>query len=413
MEFVFTANSPGEVSTWLSPTLRAVKSRTPDAATTVFLVPCAFATGAETDVVRKMPDADRVFSPGDYWRVALGLRRLSAVDGGDRPAGALLYLGGDLVHAVRLAHRLRVRALAYVERGSRWTRSFHEVLVPDERAKASVIKRGHRDENVRVVGNLMVDAVKHVSARTDIAAEFGFDAEKPIVAVFPGSRPYEITLTLPFLLQAVEMMRLDFPDLQCVISLSAFGSPELLHTTDESIVAGTRTTVARVDNRWLVTTERGLEAVAVQRRPYDVMHVADLALTVPGSNTAEMAAAGLPMVVTLPLNVAEKIPLPGAAQYVDRVPFVGRRWKRALVHRVAARMPYVAWPNRKAGELVVPEVRGVLHPEDVALEAVQLLADGKRRRAMRERLREVMGPSGAAERVAERLAAAAEAGGVR
>lgn len=413
MEFVFTANSPGEVSTWLSPTLRAVKSRMPDAAATVFLVPCAFATGAETEVVRKMPDADRVFSPGEYWRVALGLRRLRAADGWERPTGALLYLGGDLVHALRLAHRWRLPALAYVERGSRWTRSFHEVLVPDERAKASVIKRGHRDDNVRVVGNLMVDAVQRAADRTDIAAEFGLDAEKPIVAVFPGSRPYEITLTLSFLLQAVELMRLDFPDLQCVISLSAFGSPELLHGTDESIVAGARTTVAEVNNGWLVMTERGLTAVAVQGRPYDVMHVADMALTVPGSNTAEMAAAGLPMVVTLPLNVAEKIPLPGAAQYVDRVPFVGRRWKRALVHRAAARMPYVAWPNRKAGELVVPEVRGVLRPEDVALEAVQLLADGKRRQAMRERLQHVMGPPGAADRVAERLAVAAKAGGVR
>src|SRR5690606_2741529 len=71
MELIFTSNSPGEVATWLAPTLRAVKERAADAWTTVFLVPCAFATGAEVDVVRAMPEADRVFGPGDYWRVAL------------------------------------------------------------------------------------------------------------------------------------------------------------------------------------------------------------------------------------------------------------------------------------------------------------------------------------------------------
>ncbi len=76
----------------------------------MFLVPCAFATGAEVDVVRAMPEADRVFGPGDYWRVALGWRGLSGPTGAARPAPPLLYLGGDLVHAAVLARRLRVPA---------------------------------------------------------------------------------------------------------------------------------------------------------------------------------------------------------------------------------------------------------------------------------------------------------------
>src|SRR5690554_7711422 len=48
------------------------------------------------------------------------------------------------------------------------------------------------------------------------------------------------------------------------------------------------TTLFRSGGRWRVTTQRGLTAVAVQGRPYDVMGAADMALTVPGSNTAEM-----------------------------------------------------------------------------------------------------------------------------
>lgn len=412
MEFVFTVNSPGEVATWLAPTLRAVKRQLPDAITTVFVVPCAFATGAETKVVRAMPEADRVFSPGDYWSVVLGRRNrpLAAKSGG---AGALLYLGGDLVHAVWLARRWHLPALAYVERGSRWTRSFREVLVPDEQAKASVLRRGGPEGNVHIVGNLMVDAVGPVSAGHDVVRELGLDAEKPIVAVFPGSRPYEIKLSLPFLLRAVEMVWTDDRDVQCVISLSSFVSSDVLAGAAVPGLDGTRLTVASAGRHWLVTTELGFQAVAVQGRPYDVMQVADIALTLPGSNTAEMAAVGLPMVVALPLNVAEKIPLPGAAQYVEKLPLVGKRWKRTLVHRRAAEMPFVAWPNRKARDQVVPEVRGVLRPEDVALEAVQLLRDGRRRRAIRERLRQVMGPAGAAARVAERLVSAAEAGGLR
>lgn len=411
MELIFTANSPGEVSTWLKPTLRAIKARAPMATTTVFLVPCAFATGAETHVVRAMPEADRVFGPGDYWRVATGVRRFRWADGQRPRRRAVLYLGGDLIHAAVLSKRLQAPAIAYVERGSSWTRSFGAVLVPDERARQSVLRRGEQEDKVDVVGNLMVDAVQPNGDPADLAAEWGLDPAKPIVAVFPGSRRFEIELTLRFFLRVVELLRADEPDLQCVISLSAFGSPELLASPGEDAIEGTATTVAAAGEHWLVTTERGVQAIAVQGRPYDVMSVADMALTVPGSNTAEMAATGLPMVVALPLNLAEKIPLPGAVHYVEKLPFFGRQLKRKVVHRQAEAMPFVAWPNRKAGELIVPEVRGVLRPEDVALEAVQLLGDDGRRAAMRERLREAMGPPGAAAKVAERLLVAAEAGG--
>ncbi len=141
------------------------------------------------------------------------------------------------------------------------------------------------------------------------------------------------------------------------------------------------------------------------------MAAADMALTVPGSNTAEMAAVGLPMVVALPLNLAEKIPLPGAAQYVEKLPR-GREAVEARSRAQAGRGHALCrpGPTAKPARMLVPEVRGILRPEDVALEAVQLLGDDEASAAMRRRLQEVMGPEGAAGRVAERLLQAATAG---
>src|SRR5690606_29652869 len=107
-----------------------------------------------------MPEADRVFGPGDYWRVALGWQRFEWAHGRRPARAALLYLGGDLVHAAVLARRLRVPAVAYVERGSRWTRSFRELLIPDQGARRRVLGRGEAEERVTVVGDLMVDAAR-------------------------------------------------------------------------------------------------------------------------------------------------------------------------------------------------------------------------------------------------------------
>src|SRR5690606_21479958 len=111
MEFVLTANSPGEVSTWLAPVVRALREKTPGARISVFLVPCAFATGAEKAVVAAMPGVDRAFGPGEYWRHALAV---PAVRGFERE-GAVLFLGGDPVHALWLGRRLGLPALAYME----------------------------------------------------------------------------------------------------------------------------------------------------------------------------------------------------------------------------------------------------------------------------------------------------------
>lgn len=399
MEFVLTANSPGEVSTWLAPVVRALREKTPGARISVFLVPCAFATGAEKAVVAAMPGVDRAFGPGEYWRHALAV---PAVRGFERE-GAVLFLGGDPVHALWLGRRLGLPALAYMERGSRWGRHFAEVFVPNEGAREKLLRRGADPQRVRVVGDLMLDAVRPSRSPEAVRAELGLDPSRPVVAVFPGSRRFELEQAMPFLLRAAEILWEGRRELQFVMSLAPFVSPLDLDGKPVAALGGTPVTLEPDGNRWRAVTGRGLVVPALRGAPYDIMQVADLALTVPGSNTAEMAAMGLPMVVALPLNLAESIPLPGLAQYVERVPVVGKRWKRAIVHRLSARTPLVALPNRKAGRAIVPEVRGILRPEDVALEAERLLADAKARSAMAAALREVMGPPGAARRIAERL----------
>ena len=411
MEFVLTANSPGEVSTWLAPVVRALRQEAPTARITVFLVPCAFATGAEASVVASMPEVDRVFGPGQYWRQAMAF---PALRGFDR-RGALLFLGGDPIHALWLARRLGLPPLAYMERGSSLSRGFREIFVPDEGARGRVLRRGAPPERVQVVGDLMVDAVRPQRNPEAVRAALGLDPARPVVAVFPGSRPFELQQLLPFFMRVAEILWEGRRELQFVISLAPFVPPQELDGVPVPALGGTRVTLAAEDNppgeRWRAVTERGLVVPALRGAAHDVLQVADLALTVPGSNTAEMAVLGVPMVVAAPLNLAETIPLPGLVNYLPRIPLVGKRWKRAVVFRANERVRFIALPNRKAGRAIVPEVRGVLRPEDVALEAARLLADGKARAAMRAELRQVMGAPGAAQRIAARLHAVALSGG--
>ena len=60
-----------------------------------------------------------------------------------------------------------------------------------------------RRSAVRIVGDLMVDAARvpqDPGGRARVAEPLGFDPARPVVAVFPGSRPHELRVTLPLFL---------------------------------------------------------------------------------------------------------------------------------------------------------------------------------------------------------------------
>jgi hypothetical protein len=65
----------------------------------------------------------------------------------------------------------------------------------------------------------------------------------------------------------------------------------------------------------------------------------------------------------------------------------------------------VALPNRKAHEMLVPEIKGHVRPEDVAIPVVDLLRRSERRKAISVKLRAVTGAPGAANRLAEHVLA--------
>jgi lipid-A-disaccharide synthase len=131
-----------------------------------------------------------------------------------------------------------------------------------------------------------------------------------------------------------------------------------------------------------------------------VINSCDLIITIPGTNTAQIASFGCPMVVVAPLNKADEIPLDGIAGYMQVFPFIGRPLKRFLVKKFSDKLKWTAIPNTKAQSEIVPEVRGIVRSEKVVERVKELIEDEKRRTKISEKLKEVMGQGGAAEKIA-------------
>jgi lipid-A-disaccharide synthase len=221
----------------------------------------------------------------------------------------------------------------------------------------------YRDAGVPVefVGHPLVDLARASRPRSDFLPSIGLPAERPTIAILPGSRPNEIARLLPDLLRAAERVRASVPDAQFVVARA----PNL----DESLFEACRS----------------IDGLAVVEHEADAaLAAADVALVASGTATVQAALHDTPMVVVYRVS--------------------------PMTYRIGRRMLKVdtfGMVNLIAGRRLVPElIQEACTPEAVAREAVSLLRDLDRAREVRAGLAEVrrrLGGPGASRRAAEAI----------
>lgn len=385
------SNSPGEVTTFLRPVADEIGRLHPDWRLEVALVPCPYATGAEAEVIRGWNIADTVLTPAQTTREWLRGKR----DG----RRAVCFLGGDPWHALIWKRRFQVPAVAYFpERSSwedtRWLGGFDRVLLgyPGQHEA-----RGPR---FSYPGDLRVDAVR---ARLQAVPEA--PPGPPTLALFPGSRWLHLKASLGPFLHVVEQLHRQRPDTRFLLSVSPFVSPtKLADAAAKPLSLGLAVSRARLlDN--LLLCEGGATVELVWGDPYRVIAQCDLALSLPGTNTAELAIAGKPTV--LPLS--DRVPVGGGGLLgvLDRLPGFGFL-KQYLKQRKYRRLKLLALPNQLAGRMVMPELMVRDDLTDLFDFLSELLDNAAELQRIGQEAREVMGPPGAARRFVEAVEATLE-----
>ncbi len=153
-----------------------------------------------------------------------------------------------------------------------------------------------------------------------------------------------------------------------------------------------------------LVSDRGGEPFPVVRDAMRHASRALFAVTLPGTKCIELAALGVPAIVTVPMNAPEVAVINGVLQYVDRIPGVGVALKRAMVIAVERRFTYTAQPNIDLDDFAMPELRGTLMAGEIARRIAAYADDAPARAAASERLRALYASHvGAAERMARSL----------
>lgn len=398
---VVTTNGPGELMGWVRPFLRAVYRKAPDARVTVVFVPCPYATGHEAGITAAMyPKAD-VVDPRGYGRFLLR----KPVKGMERGNGALQYLGGDLFHATTIARRLGVQPMTYKFTRRSYCQSFVRFFALDDRNAAELRRAGAPPDRVSIVGNLVPDSVLgSLTAMPDGRAGDG-------ICVLPGSRPMEVKHALPFFLRVALGIRKRRPGVAITFVLSPFnGDDELrsaLEATPDAKMGGIGGKLAS-DGR---SVEVEGELFLVDRTgDYKALSQSRLVVTIPGTKCIECAVLSRPMLVAVPLNRADLIVMNGVAGYLNRVPIVGPPLKTMIVRAAERRFRFLTQPNIDADREIVPEMRGILQPDEISHRAAMMFDDDAGLATQREALGRLYARDvGASDRMAgEALAVAAD-----
>ena len=219
---------------------------------------------------------------------------------------------------------------------------FEEALLRDHGVKATF------------VGHPLLDRARDLPDRVEARRALGLDPERPVLALFPGSRAQEIARHLdPFVAAALELQRRE-PTLQVIVS----SAPHVSIPADRCPFP------------------------LVHAASFAVFRAADAALCKSGTTTLEAAIAGCPLVIAYRTSALEY----ALAKRIVKIPFIG------LVNIVA-------------GRAIAPElVQEALTPEALVQALGPLLDHHSAERTEQVRalraVRDSLGEPGAATRVA-------------
>jgi lipid-A-disaccharide synthase len=391
-DIVILVNGPGELSSYVKPTVEALHKKAPDLRITLVFTPCPYSTGKEKEIAMSIPGVSRVIMDTEFIGWMLWRRMPKGIQFNKK--GAVVFMGGDVLYGKMLAKRLDFPAVAYSEAYAKWPHIYKKFLVPDRMIFEKFKKQGFPENQIKIVGNLMVDSVKAIKSKEQIISEFGLDRNKKLISFLPGSREFQIRYTLSFFSKIVGEIVSFNKDRQFAFIISPYLKQELLKKHLKKLG------IEPVNSRFKYN---GASILLVSSDQHDFIAASDLVVTIPGTNTAEVAVLGTPMISIFPGASTQLIPLEGIYEIIGKVPFLGFIFKALYVKMLFSKTRFFAIPNIKSGKEIIPEYKGKLQPKTVAEKAVFLLNDPETLAEMRRQLKACLGEPGAAVRIAEEI----------
>jgi hypothetical protein len=387
IDLLILTNGPGELTTWVRPTLAAIANafgaNLAQVRISIVLSPCPNASGSEMPIAQSYPGVDRVQGAEDFWPFLLLGKTKENWDW--HPRGVVLFLGGDQIFPVLIGKRFGYKTVVYSEWDAIWPGLIDRYAV----MKAAIVEKAPLkfQSKFTIVGDLMLEAGRE--------AEVNLQPTSETIGLLPGSKRAKLMQGVPLMLAIAEAIHAVRPATQFVIPVA----PTL------SFVELASYAKASQNPAFALETPQGARVMLHQNAdrtpPYGLLKQCQICLTTAGANTAELGALGVPMLVLLPTNQLDAMRAwNGIPGILANLPGVGTLFAKLINTWIIRRVGFLAWPNIWAGEEIVPEIMGHLHPQDLADLTIEYLENPEKLATMRSALQSVRGETGAADKLA-------------
>ncbi|MEA3288523.1 MAG: lipid-A-disaccharide synthase [Candidatus Marinimicrobia bacterium] len=211
---------------------------------------------------------------------------------------------------------------------------------------------------VTFAGHPLVEKDFNIPDRSAFFSQHGLDEKKPMIALLPGSRRNELERLTQPLLEALQLLKKQQPDLQFTLA----GLSDLADSYYEPFLTLDGITLIKDD-------------------PYPMIFHADLAIVASGTATLETAYLGTPLVV-----IYRIAPL------------------SYLIGKLLVKIDHIAMPNLIVDERAIPElIQKDANGQTIAKETLHLLSDQAARIEMSSKLailKDALGQPGCAKIIA-------------
>ncbi|HZY10330.1 MAG TPA: lipid-A-disaccharide synthase, partial [Bacteroidota bacterium] len=213
--------------------------------------------------------------------------------------------------------------------------------------------------DVEFVGHPLLDVLKEPQGRTEFFKRYGFEQNRPLVGLFPGSRNQEIERIFPLMIGAAKILYKQF-NIQVAVGVSSLLGIDYIRS------------FLRDD----------FPVQLIQNATYDVMKNTDVAMVTSGTATLETGYYQTPMVIIYKTSLLTY-----------------------LVGRLLVNIKNIGLVNILAGRQIVPElIQSRAHPVRLAKEVEKMLCDDALRQNISNDLaiiKDRLGTFGASVRVAD------------
>jgi lipid-A-disaccharide synthase len=407
IDILILSNGPGELTTWVRPVVEALRKQLGDQTQKVrislILSPCPHATGKEVAIAHSYPEIDRVQSSDYFWNFLFSGKTAENWDWSSQ--GVVVFLGGDQFFTVIAAKRLGYRSVIYAEWDARWWRWIDRFGAMN----GQVIERIPEKYSAKFqrVGDLMADVQLRQNQHPELA--FLRDKNIELIGLLPGSKPAKLAQGVPLTLAIAHYLHHQRPQTRFMIPVApTLELSTLAQFADRQfnpILAqiGDFKATLQDDNPPYFQLESGLKIYLCTETPaYGLLSQCRLCLTTIGANTAELGSLGVPMIVLLPTQQLDAMRAwDGIPGLLANLPLAGSLFAKTINWIVLKQGKRFAWPNIWAKTEIVPELVGKLDAKTVAEFTLDYLQNPEKLQQIRDRLIEVRGEPGAAEKLAK------------